>query len=231
MISKAQLAGMILRHPLFQDKRFEKVVFEQGDVSNYIEMAVDRVVLAYEWDFAMAVADTSIVANQSDYTLANNCRQVFNVRYGSGTADDGYDLLRKLTSASVDRYLSERDVIGVGAWVVRPRAGGGNVVIRIIDTPTDSTKTLRYRFWKKGLTYDSLPADCGFEALVQAGVIESLLPGVGNIFNDVLRDTINSYQPSGGEDDPMVLDPYTRQRNNQRNRLFGFTTNYGERYE
>jgi hypothetical protein len=227
MITVDQLVKMVLHHPVMFDKRYTgKPDIGEPEVRSFLEAAVDRVVLAREWDFALSVDDEAIVANQSDYVLrgsTNDCRQVYNIRYGSGTADEGYVLLDKRTKPSIDAYLDSRLVSGVFAWVPMERSGKFPK-IRIIDTPTDTAKQLRYRYWVNNLTYDALPDGCGFDLLVMDAVIEELVPEMRQlrIFEQRLRDVVAAYEPSAGEDDPMVLEPYVRARNNQRNTLHGY---------
>lgn len=230
-IQQGQLAAAIMHHPALYHIRYsKKPEISQQVVESYIGAAVDRVIRAYEWSFATSVKDESIVSGQRDYVLkgkTNDCMAVFNVRYGSGDDDAGYALLDKHTKTSIDAYLHNRSVIGVWAWVPQEPVGQFPS-IRIIATPTDNTKVLRYRYWVNNLTYESLPGNYGFDMLVLDAVLEELVPEekARRRFDARLHDVISSYVPSGGEDDPMVLDPYTRQRNNERNRRHGYGVVY-----
>ncbi|MEW6110626.1 MAG: hypothetical protein AB1664_00725 [Thermodesulfobacteriota bacterium] len=227
MMTEDVLVQNILHHPVMFDKRYkDKPDIGEPQVRGLIASAIDRVVMAYEWDFALSSKDEAIVSGQSDYILrgnANDCRHVFNVRYGSGTADEGYVLLDKRTKTSIDAYLDNRTVYGVFAWTVIGRSGKFPQ-IRIIDTPTDTSKVLRYRYWVNNLNYQALPDGCNFDLLVMDAVLEELIPELKELgrFERRLREVKLAYEPPGGEDDPMVLDPYTRLRNNQRNMRHGY---------
>lgn len=228
MIPKASLIAAIIHHPTLSDRRYAKPpVLDATVVETFLGPAVDRVILSHEWDFALSVADQAIVAGQSDYVLRGNssdCRQVFNVRYGSGVPDEGYALLDKRTTTSIDAYLDGRTVSGVWGWVQVARTGK-YPTIRIIDTPSDTTKQLRYRYWVNNLTYESLPDGCNFDFLVMDAVLEELVPELKMTgrFMERLAEVIRNYQPPAGEDDPAVIDPYTRFRNNERNKRYGYS--------
>ncbi len=186
-------------------------------IASFIDILVPKIAMVHDWDFVMRVADETTVADQSDYTLRgvkDDCRNIYNIRIGTGTPDDGYDLMDKRGLANIDESLSGRDASGVGIWVPNGRKSGFPRV-RIIDTPADATKTLRYRYWRKDVTFEEFPGE-DFALAYLLGVKFLFFPVFEGAFRAELTDIINRYQPSGGEDDPALLDPLVRALNNRR---------------
>ena len=75
-------------------------------IQQLVPVALDEVVVSYDWDFATDVADKDTVADQAEYTLEGNdddCRDIINVRYG--TTSDGFVLLDK--KRPVDMVISD----------------------------------------------------------------------------------------------------------------------------
>ena len=192
-------------------------------VRDYIDLVVDKIVMSHDWDFALGQSDESIVAGQRDYVLGGenqDARNIFNIRYGSGTDDDGYNLLNKRKPADVDEWLNNRTTTGVHTWVPLQREGD-LPKIRILDTPTDDTKVLRYRYWLSEVSFDVLPEGV-FDSVVFAGVRELISPGLTGLFDRELKKAINKYQGHGGEDDPAKIDPQTVLLNNRRRYMQGY---------
>lgn len=198
----------------------------------YLRMVTTAVVLAWDWDFAMDVADMSVVSGQRDYVLKGNnqnCLNLFNIRYGTGDDDDGYDPLKKKLPADIDEWLLDRNISGIGIWVphgrMPPRRGFPRV--RILDTPDDSTKILRYRFWIKGLRFEDLPVDV-FDSVVMEGIKEKFIgkpvksPRVQTPYERELDNVIGRYQPPTPDEDPMKQDPLTVRLNNHKSTLYGY---------
>jgi len=191
-------------------------------IDGFINMAVDEIVFSYDWDFAMAVDDDTTVASHALYTLegANtDCRQIFSIRYGSGTNDDGYDLLEKIEPGDLDRKLHGSSVSGVTYWMPEGRVDD-YPQIKLVEPCTDTDHTLRYRYWKNGVTFEVLPT--GFDWLIFDGIRfhMGLIPY--ELWTQRLTKMINQYQRPTNADRQVMNDLNTTQRNRARAKKYGY---------
>ena len=196
---------------------------KQEYVGNLVDGVADRVIMSYPWDFATDVADLSITADQMDYVMkgkgtTNNCRTIYSIKYGTGTDDSGYAPLEKQIPSEMDKILSVMSVSDVKYWVPKRRQGDFPTV-RIIATPTDAAKILRYVYWLKNIGIANIPDGCGFDVLMLAGVRAELMqpnvPGLnmGIEFMRRLKETISNYVRSGGGSMRMGMDPQVVKKN------------------
>ena len=189
---------------------------------HFLDVVVKEVCTSYEWDFTLDVADEPTVANQSDYKLKgnnNDCWRIDSVRIGTGTKDEGYDLLDRKYPDVSDAWLTGRNISSVGYWV--PQGFAQNYpIIRLIDTPVDATKTLRYRYWSKSKTFENYPS--GFAMLFITGVKYMFGIVSENLFRKAIRIKANNYERTGGADDPVGIEPRVISRNNQRANMYGY---------
>jgi len=190
-------------------------------IQQLVPVALDEVVVSYDWDFATDVADETTVANQAEYTLkgnGNNCRDIINLRYG--TTSDGFVLLDKMRPVDVDAFVSGRTVTGVGAWTPHGRSSAGFPKVKILNAPSGSTNILRYRYRRKNVNISEFPEN--FKFVLIGAIVKRLIPAFDVVYQRDLETMIDHYAMSGGEDMPAALDPVLIARNNERSRLFGW---------
>lgn len=194
-----------------------------GLAKNMIDLVVDEIAMRHHWDFAVDVCDIATVASQQDYVLKgnnNNCRTVFNVRYGlSSAADDGLTVLRKRGNADADEWLNHRTVSGVLFWTPNGEVGG-YPRIRIVEAPTTATYIFRYRYWKDNVVYEGLPV--GFHSAILAGVRSKFNPVLTGVYDKQIKQLIARYSPSGGEADPAKLGYWMVMDNNDIATKYGY---------
>ncbi len=235
-MTKDELQSLLLASPEIRGIKTIPEPQKPAVISSTIDLVVTKIVLANDWDFATDVADEPVQANVSDYTLRGNDQDalaIFNVRYGTGTADSGYQMVDKRKAAFLDDYMSRRSPDAAKFWVVRRRQEGFPS-IRIVGVPTAAGANLRYRYWVKGLQFSDLPEDI-FDDLALAWVKEKIVgrvafvEGLVQIVQDykeqrkeALREVIERYQAPGGEIDPIRIDPERVLRNNRRAHKFGY---------
>ena len=191
-------------------------------IQQLVPVALDEVVVSYDWDFATDVADESTVADQAEYTLKGNdtdCRDIINLRYG--TTSDGFVLLDKMRPVDVDAFVSGRTVSGVGAWAPFGRASGGFPKVKILTAPSGSTNVLRYRYRRNDVTINEFPEN--FKFVLIAAVVKRLIPAFDAVYQRDLETMIDHYSMSGGEDLPASLDPVLIARNNERAGMYGYS--------
>jgi hypothetical protein len=228
-MSKSDFAAMFRQMP--EIRKIEIPEAQKIDLVNgHIDVAVSKIVLAHDWDFACATADEPIVANQKDYTLtgaADDCLNVVNIRIGTGDDDEDYQVIEKKFWPEVDGWIKTHGLGVADIWVPQERNNGAPQV-RILSTPTDASQTLRYRYWKVGVQYDNLPGQI-FDPLLMALLREVFYPEIvvnsprGMTPADIeLGKLIARYQPSGGSVDPMVYDSEVTRRNRERAGKYGY---------
>ena len=190
-------------------------------IQQLVPVALDEVVVSYDWDFATDVADDSTVANQAEYTLkgnGENCRDIINLRYG--TTSDGFVLLDKKRPVDMDDFVSGRTLTGVGWWIPFGRSSSGFPKVKVFNAPSGSTNVLRYRYRRKDVSINEFPDN--FKFVLIAAVVKRLIPAFEIVFRRDLETMIDRYSMSGGEDQPSPLDPVLIARNNERSRMFGY---------
>ena len=177
--------------------------------------ALDEVVMAYDWRFAIDKATESSVADQADYTLEGNngdCRDIINVKY------DG-DLLTKMRQVAWDEYITDRTHTGVNTWI--PTAPvNGFPTITIKATPSTADEDITYRYRRKNVPIQDFPDEFGF-VLVSA-LTKRIVPEYTAVYDNDLEEMINRYAYGGGESDQIKQDPKVVAKNNRRSRLMGF---------
>lgn len=193
-------------------------------LDNFLDMAVDDVVMCHDWDFVMGVEDETTVADQALYVLKGDaamldCRQIFSIRYGSGTTDDEFDLLERIEPGDLDRKLSGTAVSGVTYWMPEGRVDDYPQV-KLVEACDDADHTLRYRYWRKGITYEMLPE--GFGGVVFDGLKFQL-----GLLSDAQWDArkgqmIAQYRRPGNEDRVVMNDLDTVSRNRARAAKYGY---------
>lgn len=222
-LTRDSLTNMLLALPALKDMPGEPAD-KRRLIDGFINMAVDEIVMAHDWDFAMGVEDETTVADQALYTLKGDsvhedCRQIFSIRYGSGTNDDGYNLLEKIEPGDLDRKLHATSVSGVTYWMPEGRVNDFPQ-IKLVEPEDDADHTMRYRYWRRGITFEMLPE--GFDWLVFDGVkfYLSLIPW--DLWTERKRQMINSYKRPGNEDRVVMNDINTVQRNRHRAEKYGY---------
>lgn len=190
-------------------------------IQQLVPVALDEVVVSYDWDFATDVADEDTVADQAEYTLRGNdtdCRDIINLRYG--TTSDGFVLLDKKRPVDMDDFISNRTLTGVGWWIPFGRASGGFPKVKVFNAPSGSTNVLRYRYRKNNVSVNQFPEN--FKFVLIGAIVKRLIPAFDVVYQGDLKTMIDHYSMAGGEDMPAPLDPVQVARNNERSRMYGY---------
>lgn len=201
---------------------FGKDVQEMRDaVRRQVTDIVGQVITAHDWAFTLGVADKTTVANQAEYELKGSnkdCRDIINVRYGSGTS---FRILDKLRPVDMDEMLTDRVVSGIGWWYVKGISSNGYPIVTIVSTPAGATDTIRYRYRKKDLGIGAFPDE--FSPVLVYGVTARFVPEYYSVYERELDKMIDRYSAPGGEDNPAKLAPRIVRRNNRRGQLYGYS--------
>lgn len=214
------IVRIIETNPAVQQIQLDAAEKRQA-IEKLVPVAVDELVIRYDWDFATDTADETIVADQSDYTLRgnnNDCRDIINIRYGTSTS---LELLDKKRPVDADEFLSGRSVSGVGFWVPNGRSADGFPKISVHATPSTSGKILRYRYRRNDVTINRLPDN--FLWVLLSGILKHLIPAYSAVYEHDLKVMIDRYEMPGGEDMPVQIDPVLVDRNNERAKLYGYS--------
>lgn len=191
-------------------------------IQQLVPVALDEVVVSYDWDFATNVADEDTVANQAEYTLRgnnNDCRDIINLRYG--TTSDGFVLLDKKRPVDMDDFVSNRTLTGIGWWIPFGRASGGFPKVKVFNAPSGSTNVLRYRYRRKDVSISEFPDN--FKFVLIGAIVKRLIPAFDVVYRRDLETMIDHYSMAGGEDMPARLDPVVVARNNEIARMHGYS--------
>lgn len=178
-------------------------------VHNLIGPIVDEIVTSHDWDFACdVVTDDTTVINQSEYTFTgnnNDCRDIINIRYGSGRGV----VLDELNTLKTDRREGEdvansTDVGSVYGYTPFGRSADGFPKVQLFDTPIEA-KTLKYRYRKSGLNIGNIPDYFGF--VVRDFMRAEFDPGYQAKAENRLAAMVARYKVGGDTPDVARLDP------------------------
>lgn len=201
---------------------------KQGEVDQMVNTIlpdiVSQIVTAHDWDFVLGEGSTTTVAGTSEYTLrgaAGDCRDIINVRYGSGRGI----VLDKLNLLETDRREGEDSSVSTSSdsgvmygYVVKGRSDDGYPIIKIYDTPTEA-KTLQYRYRKSGLTLVNLPEEFG--RTVMNFMIGQFKAEYLVLAERSLKEIIARYTVGGDEYETVRKDPQIEAGNVRRFSLPG----------
>lgn len=184
----------------------QKDVFDAVDV--LLPPIIDRIIMSFDWDFAVDVATTTTVSGTSEYELEGNsgdCRDIISVRYGDGR---GTPIEEKVV-ADMDRREAETvsgaaDAGGVYAYTRFGRSDQGYPQIQLFDTPLEA-KTLTYRYRKNGLTIESIPDEFGF--VVRDFLRAEYRPEYESLAETRLNDMIARYEVGGDSPKTVRMHP------------------------
>ena len=193
---------------------------KKNAIERHAKSIVGQVSTAYDWAFTIDVADKATVADQAEYELKGNakdCRDIINVRLGSSST---WPVLDKKRAIDMDEFMTDRTVTGTHWWYISGRSTNGYPMITLVDTPSTTTNTIRYRYRKNKIGIGSFPDT--FSPVLVAGVISRFIPAHTGVYEHELDKMVDRYSAPGGEDDPAKLGYYEVRRNNARARKFGY---------
>lgn len=180
---------------------------EKG-VNALLPPIVDEIVTAFDWDFACDVATDTSVVSQAEYTLrgnADDCRDIINIRYGSGRGV----VIEPLNTLKTDRREGETvsgssDTSGVYGYTLFGRSDDGFPKIQLFDTPLEA-KTITYRYRKKDLSLADIPDSFGY--VVRDFLRAEYDPGYQTKAEHRLGRMIARYKVGGDTPDIARRDP------------------------
>jgi len=179
----------------------------EGIVRDLIPAIIDQIVTPFDWDFTFDVATVSSVASTSEYTLRGNnddCRDLINVRYGSGRGV----VIERLETLETDRREGEdEDTTTTGnvyGYTVFGRSSDGFPIIQLFDTPTEAD-TITYRYRKSNLTLDNIPGEFGF--VVRDYLRAEFRPEWSGVAEKRLDEMIARYSVGGDEINKVRMSP------------------------
>ena len=230
-MTKAELLDQIGDHPLYQmvaNPELDKAKFITASVSG----AIDRICQTAPdiFDFCQGRDTKTVVASTSDYNLTgsdDDCAEVLSIRYGTELL-----LLEHLRQADYERKKTAGYWFGSpSAWMDAGRKNQAPM-ITMIGTPEEDS-SFEYRYRRNNLTIEEFPNDW-YWVLVKVTLAELVA-----MFKDKNGRVIQSNMPSEAAGAIMFMvsnyrrypenknwqmpaDPVTANRNNKRNRLYGY---------
>jgi len=190
----------------------------------YAEIITVAIINSHEWDFAMDVADETLVASTAVYQLkgnSNDCRRIKSIRYGaSGAADTLMKPILRKNHVDLDHYL-ERVTPGECEIWIRRKPKQRFPQIQLLATPTGSANVIRYRYWMKNLTINDLDLD-DFAMVLLIGCRYLLNPVLKRAYEAELVKAIQNIQPPSNEPMMTMVDPQIVAENIYRYGLPGY---------
>lgn len=181
-----------------------------------LPLAISELAQYRDWDFACEVHDHSggSVAEIAEYTLIgenDDCQNVVNIRYG-----DDLKLLDKRDPTHMDWLQSGRTYTTVMYWVLESRSNSFPVV-RLIDAPSSTENTIKYRYWRNNVGIEDIPEDFAF--VLELTLAKKMAPLYYTEWRDAMHEMVRRYTSAGGSDRPGQSDPVITRANNERARL------------
>ena len=215
-MTEQQIVDVVIYQPTIRAMQGEDNE-KRRSIETIIPMVTDEISVSYDWDFVLAKAVETSVANQPDYVLKGNnrdCRDIINIRFG-----DNNKLLNKRDAVDLDEYLDGRTISTVMIWTPIARKFGFPQ-IKLTDAPDSSTDDITYRYRRKDVPLSEFPDE--FLYVFISGVMKNMVPQFRGLFKDDINNMIRRYSGEGGEDDPAKQDPLIVYRNNRRSNMFGY---------
>lgn len=193
---------------------------KRDSIEAWIQPTVDSVVVAYEWDFAMdeATFDGGTVLDEAQYVLEGNnddAQEIINIKY-----DSDENLLQKMHPIDIDRFLDRKSYSTVSFWVPDDRVNRFPRV-RLVATPDEAGKQIKYRYRKKNLTLTAIPDN--YSGVIAMGVARNLVPGYEIRYDNELTKMIDNYRSTQADERVAHMDPVLKDLNQGRDRLFGWS--------
>ena len=213
-MTESQIVDMVLVLPAVGSIELP-VDQKRAALKAFVSLAINEVVTAYDWDFAIDEATEASVADQADYTLEGNdsdCRDIINIKY------DG-ELMEKMRQVAWDEYIAGRTHSGVNTWILTAPVNG-YPTITIKTTPSTSDEDITYRYRRMSVPIQDIPDT--FKPVLVSALAKRVAPEYTTIYEDDLEEMINRYAYGGGESDRIKQDPRVVRKNNRRCRLMGF---------
>lgn len=185
----------------------------------FIDPVLSEISVAHDFDFVLGEYSTlSTTAGAASYTIFgsdNDCRDVINVRYG-----DNDLLLTRYRATEVDAIKSEgQDPSSVFGWYTFARSSEGFPIIILVNTPSESGKTLHVRYRKKVIQLSQFPND--FSYIITVGVLSYLRPASRPLFDKLLKKMVMRYKAGGRDTDRTPISPELVRYNNDIADLYG----------
>lgn len=215
--------GKTHRHSVVKGQVIESGL-ERDEVEDitrsFLGVVVDRIATAHDWDFVCDEASTTSVISTTEYILRGNnddCRDIINVRYGSGRGT----VIERLNTLQTDRREGESeagvsDTEKVYGYTVYGRSDDGFPQIKLFDSPA-SAETITYRYRKKDISLSVIPDEFGY--VVRDMVLANFDSKYLGVAERRLGEMVNRYTVGGDEYETARMHPTIeagniRRRNN-----------------
>ncbi len=190
----------------------------RSQLDSQVASAVQEVVLAHSWDFALKSDSTGVtsVASTADYELpgtSKDCLDIYILKY------DGNKLVKK-NEVSLEDILSRRTISSIRYWTPIGR-NSGLLTVKITGTPSEGGKAIAYRYWRDNVTLADCPV--ALDYLLHVSLAKRLIPEYQELFEAVLPKAIQAYERPEVDPNIDTGDPAIMAGNNRRAGLFGWS--------
>lgn len=190
---------------------------KKAAIDEFVNVAFSDIVLASDWPFVQATVEMATVANQSEYEVTGNssdCRNILNIKYESENAFP----LEKISNVRADQRFAG-SLTSVLGWTPNGWSNGFPR-FKLLGAPTVADIPIFVRYRRKNIGFGEIPDE--FQKTFVLCTAAYLQPTYGGEAQEALKQMINIFDPSGGEEDPVIMDAQWRQSNVARSRMHGY---------